>query len=248
MKFVDAFQCASLKCHFREESEMAHVNGWICDAVERDVSLPALKSLFINTIFFTYGDLCNVLLPGCPVLEELSVYMPGMSFDAPNLVSLDYSDYALEFRRRPDMSGLINGISNVHTLILTPASADVISRCVKHGLSLPVFKNLVGLSFRGDNKRCWKLLPYLIKHSPKLCTLIIHGLDDFTCDGTMHLVKVKVLHVLGGGGSTARELEHLMSILGGVMVDDGKILQTHDTSSLELHHPSARPILFLTYI
>ncbi|KAL0762103.1 hypothetical protein Bca101_078253 [Brassica carinata] len=37
------------------------------------VSLPALKSLFINTIFFTYGDLCNVLLPGCPVLEELSV-------------------------------------------------------------------------------------------------------------------------------------------------------------------------------
>ena len=37
MKFVDAFQCASLKCHFREESEMAHVNGWICDAVERGV-------------------------------------------------------------------------------------------------------------------------------------------------------------------------------------------------------------------
>ncbi|KAL0667205.1 hypothetical protein Bca4012_029909 [Brassica carinata] len=37
------------------------------------VSLPALKSLFINTIFFTYGDLCNVLLPGCPLLKELSV-------------------------------------------------------------------------------------------------------------------------------------------------------------------------------
>ncbi|KAH0870267.1 LOW QUALITY PROTEIN: hypothetical protein HID58_077289, partial [Brassica napus] len=37
------------------------------------VSLPALKSLFINTIFFTYGDLCNVLLHGCPVLEELSI-------------------------------------------------------------------------------------------------------------------------------------------------------------------------------
>ncbi|CAN6934399.1 unnamed protein product [Brassica oleracea] len=327
-KFVDAFQCASpikkfsLKCHFRKESEMAHVNGWICNAVERGVlemsldlwttcevflpcalftnktlvkltlgshidlgnippgvSLPALKSLLINTIFFTYGDLCNVLLPGCPILEELSVRhvncegipfcissrsikkltvyynfetvitdMPGMSFDAPNLVSLDYSDYALEeypqvdlkslvqarldikyskLIKRPDMSGLINGISNVHTLILTPASADVISRCVKHGLSLPVFKNLVGLSFWGDNKRCWKLLPYLIKQSPKLYTLIIHGLDDYTCDGTMHLVKVNVLHVLGCGG-TARELEHLMSILGGVMVDDGKILQTHD--------------------
>ncbi|KAJ4904978.1 F-box family protein [Raphanus sativus] len=259
-KFVDALQCASrikifsLKCHFREESEMAHVNSWICNAVERGVlemsldlwtvcvvvlpcelvtsktlvkltlgshidlgnippgvSLPALKSLFIDTILFSFGDLCNVLLPGCPVLEELSVRhvnyegisycissrsikkltvyynfetwiteMPGMSFDAPNLVSLDYSDYALEeypqvnleslvearlnikyskLIKWPDMSGLINGISNVRALHLTPASTNVISRCVKHGLSLPVFKNLFGLSFWGDNKRCWKLLP-----------------------------------------------------------------------------------------
>ncbi|KAJ4904990.1 F-box/LRR-repeat protein [Raphanus sativus] len=288
-KFVDALQCASrikklsLKCHFREESEMAHVNSWICNAVERGVlemsldlwtvcvvvlprelvtsktlvkltlgshidlgnippgvSLPALKSLFIHTIFFSYGDLCNVLLPGCPVLEELSVRhvnyegisycissrsikkltvyynfetwiteMPGMSFHAPNLVSLDYSDYALEeypqvnleslvearlnikyskLIKWPDMSGLINGISNVHTLHLTSASAN---------------------------------------QSPKLYTLLIQGLDDYTCDGTMHLVKVKVLHLLAFGG-TARELEHLMSILGGIMVDDGKMLQTDD--------------------
>ncbi|KAH0893922.1 hypothetical protein HID58_056351, partial [Brassica napus] len=74
------------------------------------VSLPALKSLFINTIFFTYGDLCNVLLPGCPVLEELSI-CPACH------------------------------------LILTPASADVISPCVKRGISLPVFKNLVALPY-----------------------------------------------------------------------------------------------------
>ncbi|KAG2238442.1 hypothetical protein Bca52824_092322 [Brassica carinata] len=32
-------------------------------------------------------------------------------------------------------------------LILTPASADVISRFVKRGLSLPVFKNLVALPY-----------------------------------------------------------------------------------------------------
>ncbi|KAL0866936.1 hypothetical protein Bca101_046054 [Brassica carinata] len=234
-KFVDAFQCASpikkfsLKCHFREESEMVHVNGWIYNAVARGVfemsldlwtafevllpcalftsktlvkltlgshmdlgnlppgvSLPALKSLFIDTIFFTnYGDLCNVLLPGCPVLEEMSVHMPGMSFHAPNLVSLDYTDYALEEYpqvdleslvqarlniqyskriKRPDMSGLINGISNVRALHLTPASTN----------------------------------------SPKLDTLLIHGLDEYTCDGTMHLVKVKVLHLRAFGG-TARE-------------------------------------------
>ncbi|KAF3533412.1 hypothetical protein DY000_02043383, partial [Brassica cretica] len=59
MKFVDAFQCVSpikkfsLKCHFREESEMAQVNGWICDAVERGV---LEMSLYLWTT-------CEVFLP-----------------------------------------------------------------------------------------------------------------------------------------------------------------------------------------
>ncbi|CAH8390696.1 unnamed protein product [Eruca vesicaria subsp. sativa] len=126
---------------------------------------------------------------------------------------------------------------------LVTSKTLVISRCVKHGLILPVFKNLVNLSFWGGNKRGWKLLPYLIKQSPKLNTLIIQGLDNYTGDVTMHLLKVKVFHVLGYGG-TPNELEHLKSILGGVTeclelvqvefaqgvtVDDhGTILQTHD--------------------
>jgi len=39
------------------------------------VSLPSLKSLFIDTIvFYDIEDLCCVLLAGCPVLEELSVH------------------------------------------------------------------------------------------------------------------------------------------------------------------------------
>ncbi|CAL9245270.1 unnamed protein product [Arabidopsis halleri] len=38
------------------------------------VSLPSLKFLFIDTVFFDYEDLCCVLLAGCPVLEELSVH------------------------------------------------------------------------------------------------------------------------------------------------------------------------------
>ncbi|KAF2620941.1 hypothetical protein F2Q68_00041817, partial [Brassica cretica] len=49
----------------------------------------------------------------------------------------------------------------------------VISRCVKHGLVLPVFKNLVKLSFATGNKKSWKLLPCLLKQSPKVETLII---------------------------------------------------------------------------
>ena len=50
---------------------------------------------------------------------------------------------------------------------------QVISRCVEDGLVLPVFKNLVKLYFGSNNKRGWKLLPYLIKQTPKLETLII---------------------------------------------------------------------------
>ncbi|CAH2063455.1 unnamed protein product [Thlaspi arvense] len=255
-----------------------------------DVSLPALKSLFINTIFFTYGDLCGVLLPGCPVLEELSVrhveegkpfcissrsikklsvyydfeadlsYLGGMSFDAPNLVSLDYRDYALDeypqvnleslveakldihyskSNKRPDLTGLITGMSNIETLHLSPASADVISRCVKHGLPLPMFNNLASLSFGSKNQRGWKLLPCLLKQSPKLETLIIQDLNGYTGDATIPLFKVKMLHVLGYGG-TAQELQHLKSFLVGseclelvrveipecVEVDNGKLLQT----------------------
>ncbi|KAG7566395.1 F-box domain [Arabidopsis suecica] len=265
-----------------------------------DVSLPALKSLCIDSIFFEYEDLCYVLLPGCPVLEELvlryksyegfpycissrtikklSVHydcefaigtISGMSFDAPSLVSLDYSDYALaEYAQvnleslvearldlrytknveRLDVSGLIKGICNIETLHLSPDSVDVISRCVKDGILLPVFNNLVKLSFGSKkNKRGWKLLPYLLEQSPKLETLIIQGLDGCTADVTMHPFQVKVLHVLGYGG-TAKEMEHLKSIIveskcletvqvevaQGVVVDDAIAWQFYRDLTMHL--------------
>ncbi|RID47553.1 hypothetical protein BRARA_I04139 [Brassica rapa] len=231
-----------------------------------DVSLPALKSLSIDTIGFDDKDLCDVLLPGCPMLEELTVRHENdlnelytysissqsikklkvyydskyrndyMSSDAPSLVSLDYTDYALykyplvnfeslleaklnlyysEKIKRPDITGLIIGISNVQTLHLCGGSVDVISRCVKRGLVLPVFKNLVKLSFATGNKKGWKLLPYLLKQSPKVETLIIKGNDGDTCDVTIGLLQAKVLDVLGYKG-TAKKFEHLKSLFGGI--------------------------------
>ncbi|ESQ56130.1 hypothetical protein EUTSA_v10025492mg [Eutrema salsugineum] len=220
-----------------------------------DVSLPALKK----------EDLCNVLLSGCPVLEELfvrhedyigspfyisnkiikklsvhydyesefDITMPCMSFDAPSLVSLDYSDLALSeypqvnleslvkarldicysnMIERPDVSSLVTGISNVETLHLSPASSDVISRCVGHGLLLPLFDNLVNLSFGSKNKRGWKLLPYLLRQSPKLETLIIQDLNAYTDDVSLPPNQMKVLHILGYR-RTAQELEQLKSLL-----------------------------------
>ncbi|XP_010445400.2 PREDICTED: F-box/LRR-repeat protein At3g60040-like [Camelina sativa] len=258
-----------------------------------DLSLPALKSLILDSVIFEYEDLCHVLLPGCPVLEDLVVrhkYFEAlpycissrsikklsvhydceleigpdsiMSFDAPSLVSLDYSDYALAIYEqvnlaslveakmdiryskrieRPDVSSLIEGICNVETLHLSPGSADVIFRCVKRGILLPVFNNLVSLSFGSKNKRGWKLLPYLIEQCPKLETLIIQGLDSYRGDVTFHPSQVKVLRVLGYGG-TAKELEDLKKLIGeseclevvqvevvqGVVVDGGVISQTYN--------------------
>ncbi|EFH54539.1 predicted protein, partial [Arabidopsis lyrata subsp. lyrata] len=178
-----------------------------------DLSLPALKTLFIDSIFFEYEDLCYVLLPGCPVLEELYVRhkqyigLPfcissrtieklsvqydsdydldlGMSFDAPSLVFLDYSDYALsaypqvnlksliearldirysKIIKRPNISVLFIGISNIETLHLSANTVD--------------------------------------------------GLDSYTGDETMRPFQVKVLRVHGYGG-TAKELEHLKKFIG----------------------------------
>ncbi|CAH2063485.1 unnamed protein product [Thlaspi arvense] len=121
--------------------------------------------------------------------------------------------------------------------------ALVISRCVEleDGLLLPVFNNLVTLSFGSKNKRGWKLLPRLLNQSPKLETLIIQGLDGYTGDATISLFKVKVLRVLGYRG-TAQELQHLKSFLVGsecielvrveipecVEVDDGIVSQVHE--------------------
>ncbi|KAF3590446.1 hypothetical protein DY000_02020630 [Brassica cretica] len=105
------------------------------DKFEPDAYLPALKSLVIDSIVFDGDDLCDVLLRGCPVLEELyvrhencegtpfcicsstikklSVYYDfellrgGMSFDTPSLVSLNYRDYALEEYTDVNLASLV---------------------------------------------------------------------------------------------------------------------------------------------
>ncbi|XP_010512301.1 PREDICTED: F-box/LRR-repeat protein At1g06630-like isoform X2 [Camelina sativa] len=212
------------------------------------VSLPSLKFLFIDTVFFEYEDLCCVLLAGCPVLEELSVHHKDnaiphiissptvkrlsvhynfhseneLSLDLPKLEYLDYSDFALyeypqanlgslveakldlypaEHVERPGVTNLIMGIRNVEILHPSPASVDVIYSCCKYGLLLPVFKNLVNLSFGSKDKRGWKLLATMLKQSPKLETLIIQDLNGYRGDVSMPPNQVKVLHVLNYGGT-----------------------------------------------
>ncbi|CAH8269236.1 unnamed protein product [Arabidopsis lyrata] len=215
-----------------------------------DMCLPALKILFINSIFFEY-DMCRLLLTSCPVLEELSVrhedyigtpfcisnhsikklsvhydaeseidFMSGLSFDTPSLVFLDYFDYALNEYTPINLEALVEARLDIHQLGHSSSAYKcvclVICRCIIHGLLLPVFNNLVNLSFGSKSTkqgRGWKLLPKLLELSPKLETLIIQGLNGYTGDVFMPLNHLKVLHILGYGG-TSQELKHLRSFLG----------------------------------
>ncbi|CAA7027776.1 unnamed protein product [Microthlaspi erraticum] len=229
------------------------------------VSLPSLKFLFLDTAPFPLRYLSGVLLPGCPVLEELSVHQKGyvvtprtissrivkrlsvnydcfhevedhisMSFDLPKLVCLDYSDFALAkyklvnleslveakldlrpikrlYLPRPDVTDLIVGIRHVEILHLSPVSAQMIDSYCRGGL--PLFDNLLTLSFGSKNDQGWKLLPKLLKQSPKLQTLIVQDLDGYTSHVSMPRNKVESLHICGYRG-TAQELNQLKSFLG----------------------------------
>ncbi|KFK35196.1 hypothetical protein AALP_AA5G252800 [Arabis alpina] len=141
--------------------------------------------------------------------------------------------------KRPDVSGLINGISNVETLHLTPNLVDVISRSVKRVL-MPVFKNLFRFSLGVRIDKVGNCSHIFLNSLQKLETLIIQDLNGYTTDVYIPLNQVKVLHVLGYRGTT-HELERLKSftrgrkclklvrveIAQGIVVDDGKVLQIH---------------------
>ncbi|KAG7564382.1 F-box domain [Arabidopsis suecica] len=121
-----------------------------------------------------------------------------MSFDTPNVVDFYYSDYLrrespqcnldslvkatldLHFLRDDaDVTNLISGIRNVKTLHLTSSAVEVLSICCKS--RLPVFNKLVDLVF-SSKKEGWKvLLPLLLERSPNLKTMVLSGLDGFTC-------------------------------------------------------------------
>ncbi|KAL1196601.1 F-box/LRR-repeat protein [Cardamine amara subsp. amara] len=207
----DNFCCVFLAgCPVLEELSVHHKN---LEAPPHTISSPTVKRLLVD-----YD----------------AAYDPiDMSFDLPNLVYLEYSDCTFEYYcqvnleslveaklnlyeagdfPRRDVTNLIIGIRNVEILHLSRDSVDVIYSYCRDGL--PVFNNLVNLSFGSKNERGWKLLADLLKQSPKLKTLIIQDLNGYTDVVSMPLNQVKVLHIVNYG-DTHEEFKQFKSFTEG---------------------------------
>ncbi|CAL9234886.1 unnamed protein product [Arabidopsis halleri] len=237
-------------CPVLEELFLHYDNETRCPAWKGLVSSPSIKRLNI------YHNLPGLHIRlGC--------------FQTPSLVYLDYSNYvvgkyavdlgSLEEARLNirlidenegesdeeedeifgDVTDLVKGISNVKTLHLSSNSLEVFHFCCK---SMPVFHNLVTLSFESDKEISWQVVPLLLNKSPNLETLVIKGLlhqvTDMCGDACVCIPKrrtknkkkkkkkeekecclstcqVKVLNISGYRG-TCRELKQMRHFLGNL--------------------------------
>ncbi|KAG2308410.1 hypothetical protein Bca4012_082496 [Brassica carinata] len=73
-----------------------------------------------------------------------------------------------------DVTGLVTRISNIKTLHLSSDSLEVFHFYCK---SMPVFHNLLTLSFESNKEKGWQVVPLLLNSSPNLETLVIKGLE-----------------------------------------------------------------------
>ncbi|ESQ37514.1 hypothetical protein EUTSA_v10002546mg [Eutrema salsugineum] len=198
-----------------------------------DVFLPKLKTLYINKVMLGNCDDCfHKITSGCHVLEELAlikVYSDiwnrsvssktlkrltlscidydkspdSVSFDTPNVVFLEYSDYVagkypkVEFGLLVEASidlgmtsdqyahasyvdlvgnatDFLMGIRNVQILYLSCDTIEVLTFCCE---PIPVFNNMIQLTIQTHRKSGWESLPALLKNCPNLETLVFEGLQ-----------------------------------------------------------------------
>ncbi|WZZ66635.1 hypothetical protein YC2023_078005 [Brassica napus] len=192
-----------------------------------DVFLPKLKTLHINKVMLGKGgDFFEKVTSGCHVLEELiliHVYSDfwirsvsskplkrlilscidcdknphSVSFDTPNVVYLEYSDFvagkypkvkfdslveasvdlAMTSEQHEhasyehsvgDVTDFLMGIRSVQTLFASANTLEVLTFCCDH---IPVFHNMFSLTIQ-TCKSGWESLPALLKKCPNLETLV----------------------------------------------------------------------------
>ncbi|XP_010414110.1 PREDICTED: putative F-box protein At3g44060 [Camelina sativa] len=160
----------------------------------------------------------------------------NIPFDTPNVVDFYYSDFlgrgsrnfhlgslakaTLDLRfikddEQADMRDIICEIRNVKTLHLTSSTVEVILLCCKNGL--PVFNNLVELGF-ASKEEGWKVyLPLLLEGSPNLKTLVLSGLNWFSCKRHRftrippnNQIKMLVINKYQGYASELKHISHFL--------------------------------------
>ncbi|RID54521.1 hypothetical protein BRARA_G01836 [Brassica rapa] len=185
-----------------------------------DVFLPKLKTLYVNKVVLGEGDDCfEKVTSGCHVLEELvliHVYSDfwnrsvssktlkrlilscidcdknphSVSFDTPNVVYLEYSDFVAGKYPKVKFDSLVEAsvdlamTSEQHehasyehsvgdTLFVSANNLEVLTFCCDH---IPVFHNMFSLTIQ-TCKSGWESLPALLKKCPNLETLVFEGLS-----------------------------------------------------------------------
>ncbi|CAA7016743.1 unnamed protein product [Microthlaspi erraticum] len=196
------------------------------DAWDDDMFLPMLKTLVLDTVKFGRGQF-QTLLPACPALEELELLdmvwrdrnviisssrlkylkitsedgsLGTFSLDAPNLVVLDYGDFAeedypllnlqnvvqveLNFphadyrgdRARENVRKLIHSIRKAKMFHISPRYFELLSFCLSN--TMPVREKLTVLHPRTLIKplQGWQAMPLLLRNSPHLEILFFEDL------------------------------------------------------------------------
>ncbi|KAG7561383.1 FBD domain [Arabidopsis thaliana x Arabidopsis arenosa] len=196
VRFSDQSGCAFQKlissCPVLVELGILNVE-WEQWEWSRKVSSPTLERLTINHRYYfayignIYYDMEGITFD-TPSLTNLKYYdFPPQSYPMVNLDSLVEATVGLklplhhawtrEYARHgdtiPSVTNLIKGLRNVETLNLT--CTDTVDAFYFSHEAIPVFENLHHLSIATERKFCWRTLPYLLKKSPNLETLVIEG-------------------------------------------------------------------------
>ncbi|KAL1205219.1 F-box/LRR-repeat protein [Cardamine amara subsp. amara] len=217
------------------------------------VSNPSIKRLTIHHNGPNHREECH---HGCWLLTPSLVYLDYSSYVAKqydvDFGSLEEARLDLRSWERliddedifGDVSNLVEGISNVKTLHLSSDSLEVFHLYCD---TMPMFNNLLTLSFESDKEKGWQVVPLLLTNSPNLQTLVIKGLvhqvtdrcgDFCVCTPKrktkrkkmeervccLSTCQVKVLNISGYQG-TCRELKQMRHFLGNL-----KCLETVNVS------------------
>ncbi|CAD5326314.1 unnamed protein product [Arabidopsis thaliana] len=205
------------------------------------VSLPSLKSLFIDTIvFYDIEDLCCVLLAGCPVLEELSVHHHDFIATPHTISSPTLKRLSVDYHCPDDVDSASHMSFDLPKLVYLEYSHCALGEYWQINLeSLVEAKLDLGLERKVLRMDVTDLIIGIRNvQSLHLSPDSVHDLNGYTGDVSMPLNKVTSLHILGYRG-TADEVKQLKSFIGEfeclelVQVDvaeaaedNGKILQS----------------------